>query len=148
MNTTNPFDFSQIFAKFNPEEIAKQFQGTANVDFESIKEAQNKNMELLINTNKAIAEGSRSLMERQIAMMQEAMGEAVKATQDIQQSGSPEDISKKQVEMLQLAYETAIKNSKEISEMAKDLQDQVAEKVNTRVVESLKEIKDVLEKAK
>ncbi len=148
MNTTNPFDFSQVFAKFKPEEFAKQFQGTCNIDFDSLKEAQSKNMELLINTNKAIAEGSRSLMEKQVSMMQEAMGEAVKATQEIQQSGSPEDVSRKQIEMLQLAYETAIKNSKEISEMAKNLQDQVSEKVNSRVGESLQEIKDILAKAK
>ncbi len=148
MNTTNPFDFSQVFAKFNPEEFTKQFQDTCNIDFDAIKEAQSKNMELLVNTNKAIAEGSRSLMERQISMMQEAMGEAVKATQEIPKSGKPEDVAKKQVEMLQMAYETAIKNSKEISEMAKNLQDEVAVKVNARVNESLKEIKDILEKAK
>ncbi len=148
MNTTNPFDFSQVFAKFNPEEFTQQFQETFNIDFEAIKEAQSKNIELLINTNKAIAEGSRSLIERQVSMMQEAMDEVVKATQELKQSAKPDDVVKKQVEMLQLAYETTIKNSTEISEMAKSCQDEVAEKVNTRVSESLNEIKNILKNTK
>ncbi len=148
MNTTNPFDFSQTFAKFNVEDFTKQFKDSFNLDFDGIKEAQKKNMELLINTNKAIAEGSRSLMERQIAMMQEAMSEAMKTAQELAQSGNPEEVPKKQIEVLQLAYETAIKNSKEISEMAKSLQDEVAEKVSARVTESMQEIKDTLAKAK
>ncbi len=148
MNTTNPFDFSQTFEKFNTEDFTKQFKDAFNIDFDGIKEAQKKNMELLVNTNKAIAEGSRSLMERQIAMMQEAMSEATKTAQELSQSGNPADVPKKQIEVLQLAYETAIKNSKEISEMTKSLQDEVAEKVNARVTESMKEIKDTLAKAK
>ncbi len=148
MNTTNPFDFSQTFAKFNAEDFTKQFTDVINVDFDGIKEAQKKNMELLVTTNKAIAEGSRLLMERQVAMLQEAMGEAIKTAQELGQTGSSEDIAKKQVEVLQVAYETAIKNSKEISEMTKNLQDEVAEKVNVRVAESMQEIKDTLAKTK
>ncbi len=148
MNTTNPFDFSQAFSKFNTEEFTKQFKDSMNIDFDTIKEAQKKNIELLVNTNKAIAEGSRTVMERQVGMLQEAMSEAIKTAQELAQSGKPEDVVKKQVEVLQSTYETAIKNSKEISEMAKNLHEEVAEKVDVRVSESMQEIKEMLAKAK
>ncbi len=148
MSTTNPFDFSQMLSKFTPEEFAKQFPNAINFDFDAVKEAQNKNMELIMNTNKAIADGSRALLERQSEMMQEAISEAVKTTQDLQSTGSATDLASKQVEIIKLAYETTIKNSQEISDMTKKLQEEVTEKVNARVVESLQEIKDILAKTK
>ncbi len=148
MNTTNPFDFSQTFAKFNTEDFSKQFKDTLNIDFGGLHEEQKKNIELLVNTNKAIAEGSRSLMERQVTMLQEAMNEAVKTAQELTASGKPEDVAKKQTEVLHQAYETAINNTKEISEMAKNLQDEVVEKINIRLSESMQEIKDKLSNAK
>ncbi len=148
MNTTNPFDFSQAFAKFNTTDYAKQFKDALNIDFDGILQAQEKNIELLVNTNKAIAEGSRSLAGRQIAMLQEAMNEAVKTAQELTVSGKPEDVVKKQTEVVQQACETAINNFKEISEMAKNLQDEVTEKINVRVSESIQEIKEKLAKVK
>ncbi len=148
MSSTNPFDFSQVFSKFTPEEFIKQFPNPVGFNFDAVKEAQSKNMELIINTNKAIAEGSRSLLERQSSMMQEAISEAIQAAQGLRETNSMEDLPGKQVEVVKMAYEKIIKNSQEISEMTKKLQDEVAEKVNARVVESLHEIKDILEKAK
>ena len=147
MTTNNPFDFSSAFTQFDPQKIVKQMQDSFNFDFEAIKDAQNKNMELLLNTNKAIAEGSKALLERQAEMFQQAMTEAAEAAQAMTNSGSPEDVAKKQAELLQAAYDVALKNSTEISEMAKKTQDEVAEKVNTRIQEGLKELKETIAKA-
>lgn len=147
MTTNNPFDFTKTFAQFDPQKIAQQMQDSMNFDFDAIKDAQNKNIELLLNTNKAIAEGSKALLERQAEMFQQAMAEAAEAAQALANSGSPEEVAKKQAELLQAAYDVAIKNSTEISEMAKQTQDEVAEKVNARIKESLQELKDTIAKA-
>jgi len=147
MTTNNPFDFTQAFAQFDPQKIAKQMQDSFSLDFDAIKDAQNKNMELLLNTNKAIAEGSKALLERQAEMFQQAMTEAAEAAQALANSGSPEEVAKKQADLLQAAYDVALKNSTEISEMAKKTQDEVADKVNARIKESLQELKDTISKA-
>jgi len=147
MTTNNPFDFTSVFAQFDPQKIAKQMQDSMKFDFDAIKDAQNKNLELLMNTNKAIAEGSKALLERQAQMIQQSMTEAAEAAQALANSGSPEEVAKKQADLMQAAYEVALKNSNEISEMAKKTQDEVAEKVNARIKEGLQELKDTIAKA-
>ena len=146
MTTRNPFDFTEAFQKFDPNEVAQQIQDAFKIDFDVIKSAQDKNMELLLATNQAFAASSRSLMERQAEMLQQAMTEATEAAESLASSGSPQDVSARQAELLQAAYEKALANSSEISEMAQKTQEQIAEKVNQRIAESMEEFKQALDK--
>ncbi len=148
MKTANVNDFSQIFEKMNVDYFANQYKDVFKFDVDVLKETQKKNMEALFNANQTIAEGSKTLVELQVKMMQDAMQEAVKTAQEVSKTTKPEDIPKKQIEVIQVAYETAMNNSKEISDMTKKLQDEIAEKVNIRVAEGIEEIKNALEKAK
>jgi phasin family protein len=154
MSTQNPFDFTNVFQNFDPQATIKQMQesfkftSVPQFDAESFANSQRKNVELLMNTNKAVIEGSQALLQRQADMIQQSVAEATAAAEALTKSGSPEDVSKAQVELLQSAYEKALTNSAEISEMIKKTQDEIVEKVNTRVSESLAELKDAIQQAK
>jgi phasin family protein len=146
MTTNNPFDFTQAFQKFDPKEVAQQIQDAFKIDFDVIKSAQDRNMELLLATNQAFAASSRSMLERQAEMLQQAMTEATEAAQSLASSGSPEEVASRQAELLQAAYEKALANSTEISEMAQKTQQEIAEKVNQRIAENLEEFKQAVDK--
>lgn len=144
--SNNPFDFTKAFEQFDPKQMAEKIQETFKVDFEAIQSAQDKNMELLMATNKAIADNSKALLERQAAMLQTAMTEATEAAKALASTDNPQDIATKQAELVQAAYEKAVANSTEISEMAKKTQEEVATKVQARIEESMAEFKASLAK--
>lgn len=141
MTTSNPFDFTKAFENFDPKAFAEKMQETFKVDMSGVSEASNKNLEFLMETNKAIVEGSRQLVERQVAMMEAGMAEASEAAKKLAESKDAGEVATKQTELLEKAYETALKNTMEISEMAKKTQEEVFEKTNARITESLAEMK-------
>ncbi len=154
MATQNPFDFSALFASFDPQSIAKQFQegfsgaSIPGIDTNSLVQAQRKNMELLMSTNQAMLAGSQALIQRQAAMLQEAIAEVTAAATKLAESGNPQEISARQVQLLQSAFEKALANSNEISGMIRATQESVASQVNHRISESLQELKETIAKVK
>ncbi len=152
MSTQNPFDFSSVFKSFDPQAVIKQMQDGFNsvsvpqFDAEGFANAQRKNVELLMSTNKAVMESSQALIQRQADMIQQSLTEATTAAEALSKSASPEDASNAQVELLQAAFEKALANSGEISEMVKKTQDEISAKVNARVSESLAELKESIKK--
>lgn len=160
MSTNNPFDFSKVFEQFDPSKISEQLKSTFNMDafnmdafndtlkgkfdFDGIKAIQEKNLALLMSTNQAFADSSKALLERQADMLKQAMTEATDAIQSLASSGSPQEAASKQVELIQHAYEKALANSTEISEMAQKTQEEITEKVSKRLEESMEEFKKTL----
>lgn len=154
MTTQNPFDFSNLFSNFDPQAISKQLQdgfagiSIPGIDTGSLAESQRKNMELLMSTNQAVLAGSQALIQRQATMLQETIAELTSAAQKLTASSDPQEVSAKQVELLQGAFEKALKNSTEISSMIKDTQETVASQVNNRIAESLSELKQTIANVK
>ena len=146
MTTSNPFDFTKAFEQFDPKEVAEKIQEAFNFDYSDMKIAQDKNLELLMSANKTLADSSQAFFERQAEMLQQAMTEATEAAKNLSSAGSPQDIAAKQAELLQAAYEKALANSTEISEMAQKTQAEISDKVNKRIEESMEEFKETLSK--
>ena len=144
--TNNPFDFTKAFEQFDPKELAEKIQEAFNFDYSDMKAAQDKNLELLMSANKTLADSSQAFFERQAEMLQQAMTEATEAAKNLASAGSPQDIAAKQAELLQAAYEKALANSTEISEMAQKTQAEISDKVNKRIEESMEEFKETLSK--
>ncbi|KAG1694974.1 Poly(3-hydroxyalkanoate) polymerase subunit PhaC [Nymphon striatum] len=139
MSTSNPFDFSKAFEQFDPSQIAEKMQSAFNMDafnenlkgkfdFDAVKASQEKNLALLMSTNQTFADSSKALLERQADMLKQAMTEATEAAQTLASSGSPQEAATKQAELIQQAYEKALANSTEISEMAQKTQQEISEK--------------------
>ena len=154
MATKNPFDFSSLFASFDPQAITHQLQegfagkSIPGIDPRALAESQRKNMELLMSTNQAMLAGSQALIQRQAAMLQETIAELTEAAQKLGNSSDPQQVSEKQVELLQEAFEKALKNSNEISSMVKQTQESISNQVNSRIAESLQELKETIAQVK
>ena len=146
MTTTNPFDFTKAFEQFDPKDLAQKIQDAFNFDYTDMKVAQDKNLELLMSANKTLADSSQAFFERQAEMLQQAMTEASEAAKNLASAGSPQDVTTKQAELLQAAYEKALANTTEISEMAQKTQEEISEKISKRIEESMEEFKQALSK--
>ncbi|HBR97188.1 MAG TPA: phasin [Gammaproteobacteria bacterium] len=144
--STDNFDFTKMFQQFDVQEMTKKIQDAFNVDFSAVNEAHSKNIQMMVSANESLTAGTQALMQKQAEMFQTALQEATVAAQSLSGSGSPQEVAAKQAELMKVAYETALKNTAEISDMAKKTQDEVAEKINARVAESLEEIKDSMSK--
>ena len=156
----NPFDFTKTFEQFDPNKVAEKFQSAFNMDsfnidtindafkgkfdFEAIQVSQEKNLKLLMTTNQAFADSSKELFLRQAEMLKLAMTEASEAAKVLASSGSPLEVANKQAELIQQAYEKALANSSEISEMVQKTQEEISEQVNKRLEESMEEFKETL----
>jgi len=149
-NANNPFDFMNNFNQYDPQAMIRQMQAAfgnykiPNVDMEALAKSQQKNMEALMKANEAAVAGTQELLKRQAELFQEALKEASDASQNMTASGNPQEAAAKQVELVQAAVEQALKNSTEISEIVSKTQNDVADTVNARVTEGLKEVKDVV----
>lgn len=154
MATKNPFDFSSLFASFDPQAITRQLQegfagkSIPGIDPQALAESQRKNMELLMSTNQAMLAGSQALIQRQAAMLQETIAELTQAATKLGDSSDPREVSAKQVELLQQAFDKALTNSNEISNMIKQTQESITGQVNNRISESLQELKENIAKVK
>ena len=144
--SNDQFDFSKMFQQFDVQEMTKKMQEAFNVDLSSVNESQSKNIEAMVSANKLIASGAQAVLEKQAEMFQSAIQEASDAAKSLSGSGSPQEVAQKQAELMKVAYETALKNTAEISEMAQKTQEEVAEKINSRIAESLEELKASMSK--
>ena len=150
--TNNPFDFSSLFMSYDPQAFFKQLQSgfsayqIPNLDTSALIESQKKNVDALIEANKAAFMGTQELLRQQGEMLQQAMKDATEAATALAGSSSPKVLAEKQTELVQAAFEKALANSTELSELVKKNQDEINNMVNQRVAEGLQEIKETISK--
>jgi len=150
--TNNPFDFSSLFSNYDPQAFLKQIQSgfsayqIPNLDTPALIESQKKNVEALIAANQAAVTGTQELLRKQGEMLQQAMTDATEAATALAGSSSPQALAEKQTELVQAAFEKALANSTELSELVKNNQDEISNRVNQRVSEGLQEIKETINK--
>jgi len=136
-DATNPFgfDFEKMMSDF-------KMPGT---DYQSIMETQKRNIEALTALNQQAAAGMQAVSQRQAEIMQSLMGEATATAQQIAGT-SPEERAAKQAELTRVAFEKAVANMRELSEMISKSQNEALETINKRVSESLKEVQALIDK--
>jgi phasin family protein len=137
-NAANPFgfDFEKMMSDFK----------MPGVDVEAMHDSQRRNLEALTTLNQRTAEGVQAVAKRQAEIMQTLMGEASNAARELADM-SPEERASKQAELTRLAFERAVANMRELSEMVSKSQNEAIETINSRVSESLKEIQAMIDKA-
>jgi phasin family protein len=149
-NTSNPFqnmDMSKFMTDFDPAKLADKFASLAGdyklpgVDVNAIADAQRKNLETLQAANKAAIAGIQAVASRQGEILQKTLQEANDAIGDLARSQNIEDVSAKQAELLKGSFERAISNMKEVAELIAKSSAQTSELINSRIAESLDEMK-------
>jgi phasin family protein len=115
------------------------------VDWQELMASQQKNVAALTKANQLLMQGAQTVMQRQVEILQKAMAEAVEASQELMREGDPQAGAQKRFELARASFEAAIKNMRELAELATKSNQEALEVINQRAVESFEEIKKTLE---
>ena len=116
-------------------------------NWESVLAANRRNMEAFAQANQLAAEGVQAILRRQGEILKGSMDEANRTLKTMMAEGTPEERMARQAEAMKGAFEQAISNFRELTEMATKSNAEAFAVVNKRVSESLDELKGVLAKA-
>jgi phasin family protein len=134
----DPSKFTEQFEKFDFAKVADQFK-LPGVDAQALVEYQKRNLEAFATANKIALEGFQAVIRRQAEIVRKGVEDASKALSDLNAAETPQDKLVKQVELAQEAYEAAVANLKELTEMASKSNGEAANLISTRVTESFGE---------
>lgn len=137
-------DFTKVWGEFKMP-TATDFKFPA-LNVEALAEAQRKNIAVMTSTNQAAFEAFKALAERQADMVKAMTEEFSKAASEIMAAASFEEKAAKQADVAKKAYETAIANVRELSDMIAKSNTQTLDAVNARVAEVIEEIKAMIAK--
>lgn len=112
-----------------------------NMDMDKMIEAQRKNVEALVEAQRVAFEGYKSAMERQVALLKEAVSEYSNMTGDMFSGKTPEANASKQAEVAQNAFRNAFENSREIAEITTKTNQDAFAVLQKRFTEGVDEMK-------
>lgn len=143
-----PFDAAQMMAFFKNNDFTKAFTSPKlpEVDFEALMASQQKNMEALVEANKAAAAGYQALFEKQVKVFEQTLAEAQKQITEFDPSKLDADTAAARAELAKAAFEKALANMTALAEGAQKANTEAYEIVSARVQESVKELQKLVEK--
>ena len=146
---TFSFDPEKLTEFFKQNDFTKHLSNMKlpGVDAEAIMAAQQKNMDALVEANKAAAAGYQDLFKKQMAIFEETMAEAQKQMKAFDATKLDADKAKAQGELAKAAFEKALANMQALAESAQKANSEAYEIVSARIQESLTELRDIAAKA-
>ncbi len=142
-----PFNTEQLADFFKANDFTKAFTAPKmpGVDADAILAAQKKNMDALVEANKAAAAGYQDLFEKQVKVFEETLAEAQKKIAEFDATKLDTDPAA-QGEVAKVAFEKALANMTALAEGAQKANSQAYEVVSARVQESVAELQDMAKK--
>ena len=143
---------------FDPDKMAEFFKQNdftkylaklhvPGMEPESLLAAQQKNMNALVEANKAAAAGYQDLFKKQMQVFEETMAEAQKHMKAFDATKLDADQAKAQAELARAAFEKALANMQALAEGAQKANADAYEIVAARIKESMTELRDMAQKA-
>jgi phasin family protein len=132
------FDFTKILAQMKLPTLP-------NMD--AFVTANRKNMETLSGANRIALEGAQAVARRHMEIMQQSMVEMTEAMKALSSLDAPQAKAAKQAELLKTAYEHAVANMKEVSDLIQHSNGEALALINKRFVEAMDEVKALAQKA-
>jgi phasin family protein len=132
-------DFGKMFADLKLPAVP---------DMEAFVNASRRNMETLTAANKVALEGAQAVARRHMEIVQQSMGELTEAVRAMSTVEAPQAKAAKQAELLKLAYERAVSNMKELSDLIQHSNAEAVKLLNSRFIEAMDEVKALAEKSK
>ena len=144
---------------FDPEKMTEFFKQNdftkhltqmrmPGVDPEALMTAQKKNMDALVEANKAAAAGYQDLFKRQMSIFEETMAEAQAHLKSFDATKIDPDRARAQAELAKAAFEKALANMQALAEGAQKANAEAYEIVSARIKESLAELREMATKAR
>ena len=147
----NPFAEAMGPARAAAEDFAKMF---ANMklppvpDSEAVLATYRKNFEAVSAANRIALEGAQAVAKRHVEIMQQAMAELSEAVRTMASNEAPQAKAVHQAELLKAAYEHAVANTRELSDLIQRSNGEALALLNHRFSEAMDEVKALLEKSK
>jgi phasin family protein len=146
---TFSFDAEKMTEFFKQNDFTKHLANLKmpGMDPEALVKAQQKNMDALIEANKAAAAGYQELFKRQVAIFEETMTEASKQMKAFD-AKKIDDRAKAQGDLAKAAFEKALANMQALAEGAQKANAEAYEIVSARIKESIGELKELTNKTR
>ena len=135
-NEANPFaDVTKMIEQF-------KFPG---LDMAPIIESRRKDMEVIVQANKATFEAMQAVARKQTEVFTQAMQGIQDSAKALAAGGGALMDPAKQAELVRTAYEKAMADMKDIAEMTRKSQAAVMAGITMRATESLQEMKKLMQ---
>ncbi len=147
----NPFAAMMTQAKSATEDMTRMFTDMkmpTMPDTSAMMAAYKRNMEVLSEANKIALEGAQTVAKRHMEILQQMMTELSDNLKSLTVTENPQDKAAKQTELLKHAYERAVANTKELSDLIQHANGEALALLNKRFVEAVDEMNALVAKAK
>jgi phasin family protein len=131
-------DFSRFFADMKLPALP---------DMESFLAANRRNLETLSAANRVALEGAQAVARRHMEIVQSNMTELTEAMQALAAPDAPQIKAMTQAELLKRAYQRAVAQMKELSDLIQQSNAEALALINQRFVDAMDEVKALAEKA-
>jgi phasin family protein len=120
--------------------------GAPGIDFDAVLSSQSKNLDALTQVNQLAFEGMQTIARQQLKIVQHAIEHASALFRDWAHPVALDDRRAKNVEVARQALETGIASTRDLAELASSANTAVINVINTRLNESLDELRDYAKK--
>ena len=137
------FDAEKMADMFKTPDFSKFFNMTKfpMIDLEALSAAQQKNMEALVEANKAAAAGYQEVFKRQVALFEETMASLQLQMSEMKMDQLSAEGAQRQVELMKAGYEKALASLNELAETAQKANTEAFEILRARIEASIEELK-------
>lgn len=143
------FDAEKMAEMFKAPDMTKFFENAKMpmFDMEAVATAQHKNMEALIEANKAAAAGYQEVFKAQVALFEDTMSSLQTQLSEMKMDQLSPEGAARQAELIKAGFEKALESLAQLTETATKANTEAFEIVAARVKASIEEIKTMAEKA-
>ncbi len=135
------FDISKYFGDLN--KYVADFKAPG-FDFDALAASQRRNYEAVVAANQLAVDAMQAVLKRQAEILRHSVEEMTVASRALSAPGSAPEKAAKQTEMTKDAFERAVTNARELSEMIAKSNTEALDLLNKRFVQSLDEMRDML----
>ena len=123
-----------------------EMQLFAMPDMDAVTTAHRRNMEALSAAYRAALEGAQAVSRRNGEIIRQAMADMEEAVKSVASAQAPDEKAAKQVELLKAAYQHAVANMKEMSELIQKANAEALGVLSRRFSEGMDEVKSLMER--
>jgi len=145
-----PFAQAMSQAQSAAEEFSRMIGGMkfpAIPDTETLLGAHRRNMEALSAANRIAMEGAQTVARRHMEIMQQTMAELTETMHALASADAPQAKAARQADLLRRAYERAVANTGELSELIQRSNREALEQLSKRFTEAMDEVRRLMEQS-
>lgn len=147
----NPMAQAMAQARGAAEDFARLFRDMKLPpvpDMEALMTAHRRNLEAMTAANRVALEGAQAVARRHMEIMQQTMAELTDNMRALATAEAPQEKAARQAELLKVAYERAVANTRELSDLIQRSSGEALSLLNHRFAEAMDEVKALMEKAR